>query len=72
MMKQEFFYPSRDGLTRIHAVEWIPEGEIRGILQIAHGMVEFIDRYDRFASFLASRGFGMAPAASRKIHTDIL
>lgn len=57
MMKQEFFYPSRDGLTRIHAVEWIPEGEIRGILQIAHGMVEFIDRYDRFASFLASRGF---------------
>ena len=57
MKKQEFFYPSKDGLTRIHAIEWIPEGEPRAVLQIAHGMVEFIDRYDRFASFLASQGF---------------
>lgn len=55
-MKQEFFYPSKDGLTQIHAIEWIPDGEVRGILQIAHGMVEFIDRYDRFASFMAANG----------------
>ena len=55
-MKQEFFYPSKDGLTRIHAIEWVPDGEVRGILQIAHGMVEFIDRYDRFASFMAANG----------------
>ena len=56
-MKNEFYYPSKDGLTQIHAIEWIPEGEPRGILQIAHGMVEFIDRYDRFASFMAANGF---------------
>lgn len=56
-MKQEFYYPSKDGLTQIHAIEWLPEGEVRGVLQIAHGMVEFIDRYDRFASFMASQGF---------------
>ena len=56
-MKQEFFYPSKDERTQIHAIEWIPEGEVRGVLQIAHGMVEFIDRYDRFASFMASQGF---------------
>ena len=56
-MKKEFYYPSKDGLTQIHAIEWIPEAEVRGILQIAHGMVEFIDRYDRFASFMASQGF---------------
>ncbi len=56
-MKQEFYYPSKDGLTQIHAIEWIPETEVRGVLQIAHGMVEFIDRYDRFAKFMASRGF---------------
>lgn len=55
-MKQEFFYPSRDGITRIHAIEWIPHGQVRAVLQIAHGMVEFIDRYDRFASFMASQG----------------
>ncbi|MBQ7246572.1 MAG: alpha/beta fold hydrolase [Lachnospiraceae bacterium] len=56
-MKQEFFFPSKDGLTQIHAIEWIPDGEVRGVLQIAHGMVEFIDRYDRFASFMSSQGF---------------
>ena len=56
-MKQEFFYPSKDELTQIHAIEWIPEGEVRGVLQIAHGMVEFIDRYDRFAAFMAANGF---------------
>ena len=56
-MKQEFYYPSKDGLTQIHAIEWIPEKNVRGILQIAHGMVEFIDRYDRFARFMASQGF---------------
>lgn len=56
-MKKEFYYPSKDKLTQIHAIEWIPEGKVRGILQIAHGMVEFIDRYDPFASFMASKGF---------------
>ncbi len=56
-MKREFYYPSKDGLTQIHAIEWLPEGEVRGVLQIAHGMVEFIDRYDRFARFMASQGF---------------
>lgn len=56
-MKQEFYFPSKDGLTQIHAIEWIPEKEVRGVLQIAHGMVEFIDRYDRFATFMASQGF---------------
>ena len=56
-MKQDFYYPSKDGLTQIHAIEWIPEGMIRGVLQIAHGMIEFIDRYDRYASFMAAQGF---------------
>lgn len=56
-MKHEFFYPSKDGLTQIHAIEWVPEGEVKAVLQIAHGMVEFIDRYDRFATFMASQGF---------------
>ena len=56
-MKREFYYPSKDEKTQIHAIEWIPEGEVAGILQIAHGMVEFIDRYDRFAAFMASQGF---------------
>ena len=55
-MKKEFYYPSKDGLTQIHTMEWIPEGEVKGCLQIAHGMVEHIKRYDIFATFLASKG----------------
>lgn len=56
-MKREFYYPSQDGETNIHGVEWIPEGEIKAILQISHGMVEYIDRYDGFASWLAGKGW---------------
>lgn len=56
-MKQHFYYPSQDGKTKIHAIEWIPEGNISAILQISHGMVEYIDRYDEFARFLNERGY---------------
>ena len=56
-MKREFTYASSDGRTQIHAIEWLPEGEPKAILQIAHGMVEFVDRYDPFAQYLAEHGF---------------
>lgn len=55
-MKQEFFYPSKDKITQIHAIRWVPEGTPRAILQICHGMQEYIDRYDDFASFLMEQG----------------
>ena len=35
-------------MTQIHADEWIPEGEIKAVLQIVHGMAEHIGRYDGF------------------------
>ena len=57
MKKKEFTYPSADKKTEIHAVIWKPEGEVRAVLQICHGMVEYIGRYDRFACFLADQGF---------------
>ncbi len=57
-MKINFTYPSADGRTLIHAIRWIPDDlEPIGILQIAHGMVEFIDRYDEFARFLNQKGY---------------
>ena len=55
-MKKEFYFPSKDGMTQIHALEWIPEGEVKAVLQIAHGMEEHIERYDEFASHLAEHG----------------
>lgn len=56
-MKKEFFFLSKDERTSIHAIEWKPEGEIAGVLQICHGMAEYIERYDEFAAFLARNGY---------------
>ncbi len=55
--KEEFMYDSRDNKSKIHAIRWIPQkGEIKGVLQIVHGMVEHIDRYDDFANYMAEKG----------------
>lgn len=54
----ELIYKSRDGLTQIHATEWLPEERPpKAILQIIHGMKEYVDRYDGFARYVADRGF---------------
>ena len=47
MAKEEkFTFLSADGKTTIHAVRWIPEdGNYEAILQITHGMIEFVERY---------------------------
>ena len=57
-MSQEirFTYPSADRITDIQAMIWIPDGKIRGILQISHGMLEFVERYGEFARFLNRHG----------------
>lgn len=52
--KEEFYYDSSDKTTKIHGVKWIPDGEVKGILQISHGMLEHMDRYNEFAVYLAS------------------
>lgn len=57
MMKHEFYYTSRDSVTKIHAIEWLPDIDIKGVLQICHGMVEYIDRYDEFAEFMSEHGY---------------
>ena len=44
--KKETFIPSSNGKDRLHVIVWEPQGEIRAILQISHGMIELIDRYD--------------------------
>lgn len=56
--RETFQFLSKDGRTKIHAVRWLPEnGRVRAVMQLAHGMVEYIERYDEFARYLAKRGF---------------
>lgn len=54
----EFTYLSSDGKTQLHAMEWIPEDQTpKAVLQIAHGVSEYIARYDAFARYLNEQGF---------------
>ena len=55
--KIEFFVPSTNKHNRLHAIMWKPTGTILAVLQISHGMIEHIERYDDFANYLAQRGF---------------
>ena len=54
---KEFTIPSTDGVHQIYCRQWTPDGEVRGVVQIAHGVAEHIRRYDPFMTFLAERGF---------------
>ena len=55
-MREDLWYTSK-GAGQIHACRWTPEGEPRAVVQILHGIAEFVERYDDFANFLTSRGF---------------
>ena len=59
MAKKEIFtFLSSDKITHIHGVKWLPEsGEYGAILQITHGMVEYVERYEEFASYMTERGY---------------
>ncbi len=54
---QDFYYNSCTGKNRLHARKCVPDGVPRAVVQIAHGIAEYIDRYDPFMEFLAQNGF---------------
>lgn len=54
-----FTLPSSDGKTRLRGFRWQPDGQIRGVLQISHGMVEHLERYNEFAEYLAAQGYAV-------------
>jgi len=56
-MKKDFYYKSSNNWNDVHATEWKPEGEIKAVVQIVHGMTEHIERYSSFAEYLNAHGF---------------
>ena len=52
----ELSIPSTDQKNKLHVEVWEPEGEIRAILQISHGMVEYVERFQNFALWLNQYG----------------
>lgn len=55
--KEELYFESRDNINKIHAVRWIPEEAPKAVLQIVHGMAEYVERYHDFAVKMAEQGF---------------
>ena len=57
LRREELYFDSRDNANRIHAMKWIPDTDRPVcILQIIHGMAEYIARYEEFACFMAEKG----------------
>ena len=54
-MRQDIWFDSK-GAGRIHACRWVPEGQPKAVMQIIHGIAEFVERYDDFANFLTTKG----------------
>lgn len=53
----EFTFLSSDGKTQLHSIEWLPaDREPIAVLQISHGVAEYVGRYDAFARFLNEQG----------------
>ena len=66
----DFTLPSCVPGRTLHAFRCVPEGEVQAILQLSHGMVEFIDRYKPLAEYLAAATTiwaTAAPSAPRRI-----
>ena len=63
---ENFKFESFDG-EKINCYEWLPEGTIKGIVQIVHGLQEHGLRYQPFAEFLASNGY-VVLASDQRLH----
>lgn len=48
------------GKTPLPAIIWLPEGEIKAVLQLTHGMTEHIGRYSALAEVLSQNGIALA------------
>lgn len=59
MGREDFSIPSKDGVHKLHVVLWEPESEVKAVVQISHGMIEMIDRYEDFALFLNKHGYAV-------------
>ena len=55
----EYYFTSADNKTAIHVNKWVPEGEVKAVVQISHGVAEYGFRYKRFAEFLCDNGYAV-------------
>ena len=55
-MRTDEFYASK-GVGQIHVCRWMPDEPPVAVLQIVHGIAEYVERYDEFANYMNRQGF---------------
>jgi alpha-beta hydrolase superfamily lysophospholipase len=58
MQQIEFSWKTNDGLN-IYAKEWKPDGNVKGVVALVHGLGEHIGRYDHVAEAFGKAGYAM-------------
>ena len=59
--EEKFVFDSANGIYKVHGKIMKPlNQEIKGVIQISHGMCEYIDKYDDFAEYMLNQGFIVA------------
>ena len=59
MKKERFTFAGGSGRT-LHGAVWFPDGKVRKVLQVVHGMTEHIERYEKLAETLTAEGIAVA------------
>ena len=59
-MIRELFEFAGYGEAKLPARLWMPDGEVKAVLQITHGMTEHMGRYEAFAEYLCPMGIAVA------------
>jgi len=58
VIREEFYVDSVDKIHMIHGYRWYnPEIKCRGVLQLVHGMMEYIERYEELAEYMVANGY---------------
>lgn len=58
MKKETEMITMNDGI-KVALHKWIPESEVKAVVQLSHGMAEYALRYDRLGNFLVENGIAL-------------
>ena len=58
MRTADLVFPAVDNLS-LYGYAWLPDGDPKAVLLIAHGMAEHCRRYERFATALTAAGYAV-------------
>ena len=56
---EQLWFDSADGVHRCAGYLWQPQDEVKGVVQIVHGIAEHMGRYHHFARYLNQHGYAV-------------